>query len=43
MQSYDGHNPNGEVQTNEKAIVYVKELDLFLAIKYRKHARQYCR
>ena len=24
---------NGEVQTNEKAIVYVKELDIFLTMK----------
>ena len=26
-------NTNGEVQTHEKAIVYVKELDMFLTMK----------
>ena len=29
---------NGEVQTHEEAIVYVKELDIFLTMKPRKHA-----
>ena len=30
---------NGEVQTHEEAIVYVKELDIFLTFKsHRKHA-----
>ena len=33
MQSYDSHNPNGEVQTHEEATVYVKELDIFLTMK----------
>ena len=30
---------NGEVQTHEEAIVYVKELDIFLIVK----GQQYCR
>ena len=29
---------NGEVQTHEEAIVYVKELDIFLTESPRKHA-----
>ena len=29
---------NGEVQTHEEATVYVKELDIFLIMKVRKHA-----
>ena len=33
MQSYDSHNANGEVQTHEEEIVYVKELDMFLTMK----------
>ena len=32
---------NGEVQTHEEAIVYVKELDIFLTMKVpREHAQQ---
>ena len=34
MQSSDSHNrANGEVQTHEEAIVYVKELNIFLTMK----------
>ena len=35
MQSYDSHviTANGEVQTHEEAIVYVKELEKFLTTK----------
>ena len=33
MQSYYSHNRNGEVQTHEEAIVYVKELVIFLTMK----------
>ena len=29
---------NGEVQTHEEAIAYVKELDIFLTESRRKHA-----
>ena len=35
---------NGEVQTNEKAIVHVKELDIFLTYEGpRKTRHQFCR
>ena len=35
---------NGEVQTHEEAIVYVKELDIFLTMKVLDNTRQqYCR
>ena len=34
---------NGEVQTHEEAIVYVKELDIFLTMKSSKTRQQYCR
>ena len=34
---------NGEVQTHEEAIVYVKELDLFLTMKVFETRQQYCR
>ena len=35
---------NGEVQTHEEAIVYVKELDIFLTMESpQKHIQQYCR
>ena len=44
MQSYDSLTANGEVQTHEDAIVYVKELDIFLTMKVLDKARQqYCR
>ena len=33
VQSYDNHNPQWRVQTHEEAIVYVKELDIFLTMK----------
>ena len=34
---------NGEVQTHEEAIVYVKELDIFLTMKASITRQQYCR
>ena len=34
---------NGEVQTNEEAIMYVKELDIFLTMKVLETRQQYCR
>ena len=34
---------NGEVQTHEEAIVYVKELDVFLTVKVSITRQQYCR
>ena len=34
---------NGEVQTHEEAIVYVKELGIFLTIKSSRTRQQYCR
>ena len=35
---------NGEVQTHEEAIVYVKELDFFLTMKVLENtSQQYCR
>ena len=34
---------NGEVQTHEEAIVYVKELDIFLTMKVLQTRQQYCR
>ena len=34
---------NGEVQTHEEAIVYVKELDIFLTMKVLGKRQQYCR
>ena len=34
---------NGEVQTHEEAIVYVKELDVFLTMKVLETRQQYCR
>ena len=34
---------NGEVQTHEEAIVFVKELDLFLTMKVLDNCQQYCR
>ena len=34
---------NGEVQTHEEAIVYVKELGIFLTMKSSKTRQQYCR
>ena len=35
---------NGEVQTHEEAIVYVKELDIFLTMKvFENTPQQYCR
>ena len=34
---------NGEVQTHEEAIVYVKELEKFLTMKSSITRQQYCR
>ena len=34
---------NGEVQTHEEAIVYVKELEIFLTMKSSITRQQYCR
>ena len=34
---------NGEVQRHEEAVVYVKELDIFLTMKSSKTRQQYCR
>ena len=34
---------NGEVQTHEEAIVYVRELGIFLTMKVLENTQQYCR
>ena len=34
---------NGGVQTYEEAIVYVKELEIFLTVKVLQTRQQYCR